>query len=667
MAASLIELENDQLMSTFYPTVTNRASNQLGISRLLFQIHNDQSAIQELQTQLSTGRRISKPSEDPSAAIRALAAQRSKEFKSQVGDNLKSADTILSATESTLSQAQAILTEMRGVAVGATGTTLSDAEIDAFSQQIQSGLDQLLSLSNKKFRDQFIFSGSKVRESPLQYVDNTVQFVANSEELHTISDHASTVAANVLANDAFGVISSNVIGSVDLNPALSGDTPLANLNRGIGIRNSAIRLSDGVEVVDLDLSSAYNVSDVVEKIEQVSLSGRDVSVTVGTAGLTVTYDDGLGGLLRISDVGSGSMANDLHINNTNTLGQSPIVGGDLDPIATENTRLSDLLGGVGVADPDSFLITQGDEQYVITTANLETVEDLMNQIRLSGAQVHVSLDDTGRFLGIQSTESGTTLSIGENGSALATQLGIRTFDLDTSVDSLNFGQGLSLNELGEDLVITRTNGSRLRIDLGGVQTVSDVLGRINNNVDNQVPSLRITASLASVGNGITLSAANGTQPISISNAGGSQAAWGLGLIPIGESTMEGTPTGTSSEIVGRDVSGVEVEGAFNSLIRLREAVESGRPEDMVRLAAAIEDDIQRMSLSRGFVGARQQSVEALEELTAEQQIQLTEAESDELDADLAQVISDLAAREAAMQASLQLMGRTSQLSLFNYI
>ncbi|GAB5405451.1 MAG: flagellin hook IN motif-containing protein [Aureliella sp.] len=654
-------------MTTFYPTVTSRASNQLGISRLLFQIHNDQSAIQELQTQLSTGRRISRPSEDPSAAIRALAAQRSNEFKSQVSDNLQSADTILSATESTLSQAQSILTEMRGVAIGATGTTLSEEEIDAFSQQIQSGLDQLLSLSNKKFRDQFIFSGSNVRESPLQYVDNTVQFSANSEELHTITDHSATVAANVLANDAFGVISDDVIGSADLNPALTGDTPLANLNRGIGIRNSAIRLSDGVEVVELDLSTAFNVSDVVEKIEQVSLSGRDLSVTIGADGLNIRYDDSLGGLLRISEVGSGSMANDLQINNTNSVGQSPVIGGDLDPIATEDTRLSDLFGGVGIADPDSFQITQGDKQYIITTANLETVEDLMNRIRQSGAQVQMSLDDTGRFFAIQSTESGTTLSIGENGSSLATQLGIRTFDLDTSVDSLNFGQGLSLNELGEDLLISRVNGSRLRVNLDGAQTVSDVLDRINNHVDNQVPTLRITASLASVGNGITLSAANGAQPISVTNVGGSQAGWGLGLIPIGESTVEGVPTGTTSEITGRDVSGVEVEGAFNSLIRLREAVESGRPEDMVRLAAAIEDDIQRMSLSRGFVGARQQSVEALEELTAEQQIQLTEAESNELDADLAQVISELAAREAAMQASLQLMGRASQLSLFDYL
>lgn len=654
-------------MPSFYPTGSSRASTQQGISRLLFQIHHDQSAIQDLQKQLSTGRRIERASEDPSAAVRALAAQRGQEFKSQTSENLQAADTILSATESTLAQAQSIITEMRGVAISATSTTLSKEEIDAFSQQLKSGLDQLISISNKKFRDQFIFAGSQVRESPLAYIDDTVQFNANAEDLFTISDYSETVAANVRADDAFGVKSRDIIGTADLNAALTANTPLADLNRGEGVRNSAIRLSDGVEVVELGLSNAHNISDVVDKIAGTTLSGRELSVTIGSAGLNISYADGLGGLLRVGEVGSGSMANDLGINNTTTIGLSPVVGGDLDPVVTEQSRLVDLFGGVGISTNDSFLIRQGDKDYTITTNNLDTVEDLMNRIRQSGAQVAVSLDDSGRFFSLQSTESGSTLTIGENGSTLATQLGIRTFDLDTSLDSLNLGRGLSLNELGDDIVISRSNGSQLSINLSGTKSVSDVLNRINNHVDNQVPTLRVTASLASVGNGLTLSANNGAQPISISSVGGSQAVWGLGLIPPGQASVTGTPTGTTSEISGRDVSGIEVEGIFNSLIRLREAVEAGRPEDIERIAAGLDDDVQRMSLARGLVGTRQQSIESLTDLNAEQQIQLTEAESDELDADLAQVISDLAAREAAMQASLQLIGRASQLSLFDYV
>lgn len=654
-------------MTSFYPAAGTRSTSQLAITRLLFQVNNDQSSIQSLQEQLSTGYKILKPSDDPGAAIRALAAQRGLEFKEQVGENLQSADTILSATEATLAQVQDVLNTMRGVSVAATGTTLSDEELQAYAQEVQSGIDQLLQLSNSKFRDQFIFAGSDVRETPLQYVGDTVRFHGNEDQLQTITDSSATIAANVTSQDVFGVISNRVIGKVDLNASVVPKTPLADLNRGAGIRTGAITLSDGVDVIELDLTGAYNIEDVVRKLASQQVGGRELAVTVKPTGLDIQYADGLGGLLRIGEVGSGNAASDLGINNINSPGLSPVVGSNLDPVVTETTQLSQLLGGIGIPATDSFLLKQGERSFVIRTDNLNTVEDLLNRIRSSGAAVDVSLDDSGRYLAIKSTESGSTLSIGENGSNLATLLGIRSYDSDTLVSSLNFNEGLSLNEFGDDLVLKRSDGSEFQVNLDGVVTVADVLNRVNNSVENQDPALRITAALASVGNGITLSATAGAEPIAVSNAGGSQAAWGLGLVPLGEVSASGSTVGIQSRIGGSDVSGVEVEGAFNSLLRLRDAIESGRPEDMTRIAEALGRDIQRLSLSRGVVGSRQQNLDVLKDLTADQHIRLTQVESDELDADIAQVISDLTARQAALQASLQLMGQSTRLTLFDYL
>ena len=131
-------------MTSFYPAASGRATSQLGITRMLFQINNDQLAIQDLQTQISTGRRLSTPSQDPAAAIRALAAQRQLEYKAQVDTNLSSADTILSATESTLSQSQSILNEMRGVAVATSSNTLSTEEKDAYIAQINAAIAKVI-------------------------------------------------------------------------------------------------------------------------------------------------------------------------------------------------------------------------------------------------------------------------------------------------------------------------------------------------------------------------------------------------------------------------------------------------------------------------------------------------------------------------------------------
>ncbi len=654
-------------MTGFYPVGSGRATTQSSITSMMYQINHDQLAIQDLQTQISTGRRFATPSQDPAATIRGLAAQRQLEYKSQIDTNLGSADTILSATETTLAQSQSILNEMRGIAVSASGNTLSIDEKDAYIAQINAAISKLTDLGNSKFRDQYIFAGSNVLTPPLQKVGDSVRFNGNAEDLSTISDYASTISANVAANDAFGVTSSKVVSSIDLNPSLTPDTPLSLLNRGGGIRGGAISFSNGVASVAIDLADSHNLSDVMEKINGTQVGTRTLAATLGAQGLTIGYQDGLGGLLRIDEVGSGNMAADLGINNATAAGTSPVAGKDLDPVVTKSTRLSQLFSGTGITIGDGFQIKQGSKTYGITTNSTTTVEDLINRIQSSGAQVQASLDPTGRFLQLQSTESGTALSIGETGSHLASQLGLRTFDLTTPVSDLNFGQGIFSKDQGDDLVLVRTDGSEMKVNLDGVQTVQDVLNRINNHVDNFNPALRITASLANAGNGITLSATSGSQPIAVKNAGGSQAAWGLGLVPRSTDNTTGVSSGGLSIISGADVSGVEVEGVFTSLIRMRQSIESGQDLDMSRVTAALDVDVHRMALSRSLIGARQQSIQQVKDLSAEQQLQLKQIASDQLDTDLASAISDMSARQAALQASLQLMGNMSKLTLFNYI
>lgn len=654
-------------MTSFYPAATGRATSQLGITRLLYQINNDQLAIQDLQMQISTNRRIASPSQDPAAAIRGLAAQRQLEYKAQIDTNLSAADTILAASESSLAQSQSILNEMRGIAVATSGNTLSDVDKDAYIAQINAAISKLADLGNSKFRDQYIFAGSDVLKPPLQLIGDSVRFHGNSDSLRTISDYASTISANVTAADAFGVTSSQVVSTVDLNPSISPDTPLSHLNRGDGIRGGAISFSNGLNLVEIDLSNAHNLSDVMERVNGTQVGTRTLTATLSPHGLNIGYLDGLGGILRVADTGSGNMAADLGINNSGTPGISPVTGTDLDPIVTKGTPLSQLFGGSGIASGESFLIRQGDKSYSISTTNLSTVEDLINRIHSSGARVQAGLDPSGRFLKLQSTESGTALSIGESTSDLASKLGLRTFDRNTPVSSLNFGQGISSLSGENDLVFLRSDGSEMRVNLDNVTNVQDVLNRINDHVDNFNMGLRITASLATTGNGIVLSAPAGTQPMEIKNAGGSQAAWALGLVPLDAEKSVGVTSGLQTTISGRDVSGVEVEGVFNSLIRMRQAIEQGRTQDMGRITAALDQDVQRMSMSRGLVGTRQQSIERTKDLSADQQIQLKQIESNELDADLASVISEMTARQASLQASLQLMGSASKLTLFNYI
>lgn len=655
------------MAASFYPVGSSRSSAALSITRLLYQINNDQNAITDLQTQLSTGRRIQRLSQDPGAAIRALAAQRQLEFKTQVDTNIESADTLLTATESVLSQAQGIVTEVRALAVQVGNNTISLEERGAANAQLQAAYARLTELGNSKFQDQYIFGGSNVNSLPFKSVNDAMRFTGKNDELLTISDSASTVSANVTAEDSFGVRSDFVVGTTDLNPRLSASTPLSLLNRGDGIRGGAITLSNNIETVELDLSGLYNLGEVAEAINAKQLSGRTLTATIGVSGLEIAYQDGLPGFLNISDVGGGNAAGDLGIATSGNLTTAPVFGGDLDPKVSLNTPLSQLLGGAGIASGQSFAIKQGTRTFNISTNGANTVEDLLNIVRRSGAKVEASLDPTGRHIAIRSTESGTTLTITENGGDLATKLGLRTFDQDTALSRLNFGQGVFISDLSDDLLITRNDGTSFSVNLDGSLTVSDVISRINNHSANFNPATRVIASLPTNSNGLQLSTPVGAQPLSIANVGGSQAAWGLGLVPRNASSATGTTVGTNSQIQGADISGVQVEGVFSSITQLQSAINSGRQEDLPQIVALMDADLERLSLARSIIGSRQQSIESIKTLSADQQILLKQVESNELDADLAQVISDLTGRQAALEASLQLMGQVTKLTLFNYI
>jgi flagellar hook-associated protein 3 FlgL len=67
------------------------------------------------------------------------------------------------------------------------------------------------------------------------------------------------------------------------------------------------------------------------------------------------------------------------------------------------------------------------------------------------------------------------------------------------------------------------------------------------------------------------------------------------------------------------------------------------------------------------VGTRQQSIDSRIQKSEDEQIRLREIESQNLDADLASVISELTHRQAALQASIQLMGQTARMTLFDYL
>lgn len=345
------------------PVPSTRVSDTFVRQQLLEQMQQQQQSLSKLQTEISSGSQLVLPSDNAPAALRALGLQSLIAQKQQYTTNLQTNSAYLSSTDSALSQVDSLLSNIQGVALGATGSTATDASRQAAADQVQNTMGQIISLANTLFDGRYLFAGSQTGVQPFALTSTGVLYQGNQTSLSSYADTGNLFTTNITGDSAFGGFSNEAQGSVNLAPVLTADTSLADLNGGQGVTLGSIQISDGSHTSVIDLSSAATVGDVVKMIEANPPAGRTVTVGITSTGLTVNLDAAGGGSLTVSDVGGGKTASELGIAGTVLGSTGPIVGSNLRPIVTATTPLSNILGtqasvNITSAGPNNDLTVQ---------------------------------------------------------------------------------------------------------------------------------------------------------------------------------------------------------------------------------------------------------------------------------------------------------------------
>lgn len=647
------------------PVATTRTSTPLANQRLLFQLNSDQIALQEKFDQLSTGRRVLRISDDPAAAGRAISLQRGIDRSDQLLRNASATEAFYQSTDSALGRVDNALIEARGTAVSAAQNILSDDERAAYAETIQQTLSSVFAAGNGLFRDHPLLGGILENGNALEWDGGSVLFLGTEAVGQTHLGGGIEAALNVNAPESLGLLSTFMEGE-PLGAGLDTRTRLVDMKAGAGVNAGVIRVSDGNEFHEVDLSRAATVGDMEDILDQVSIDGRQLDLTVSSDSVRLEYSDGLPGTLAISDLPGSTLARDLGLLNDDGFIAPPLIGTGLAPRVTTETEIADLNFGAGLSLVDGIQIKRGDTTFDIELDEAETLGDVLIAINRSGADVRAELNEAEGSLVLKALRSGVDYSIGESGGIAAEQLGIRTATEDTQLSDLGRGRGVVLNGEGEDLVITRPDGVPIGINLEGVETINEVLELIRNHPDNQ-DTLRLLVSLNAVGNGIQLQAPPGAGNITVEQPGLSNAGTRLGLVPAGETIGVGEVDGSVNQLVGADYSPRDAGGAIDTLLRLQQAVRTGDIPEIERLQQRLDVDLDRSSRTRGRVGVWAQNLQELQAVNETESLLMTEQLSNEIDADLAQVISEMTARQTALEASMRLIGQTAQLTVLNYL
>lgn len=123
-------------------------------------IQQQTSDLIKLQQQVSTGRRILTPADDPVASARVLEVTQSSSLIKQYDVNTDSATSSLGLEESILSSVGNLITDVRTVAVNAGNATLSNQDRASLAAELRGRYQELLGLANSTDGNgQYQFSG----------------------------------------------------------------------------------------------------------------------------------------------------------------------------------------------------------------------------------------------------------------------------------------------------------------------------------------------------------------------------------------------------------------------------------------------------------------------------------------------------------------------------
>ena len=253
---------------------------------LLAALNQTKLQTQQATIEISTGRSVNEPSDNPTAAALLVENNDQATFNSGYLQTLDSVQGQLSTADSTLSSVVTSL--QRAISIGVEGAngTLSDSDRAAIVQELQGIQSQLVSLANTSYQGRFVFAGTKTNTPPFA-VDSTassgVAYAGNAGVNQVSIGTGYHLAVNVPGSQLFSAAGSDVFLSInDLIQALQTNTGIGDAVSAVGAASnyiSAQRVFYGNAENQAQSQTTYlNTAKLQISQQQNTLGGADIAV-----------------------------------------------------------------------------------------------------------------------------------------------------------------------------------------------------------------------------------------------------------------------------------------------------------------------------------------------------------------------------------------------------
>jgi flagellar hook-associated protein 3 FlgL len=261
-------------------------------------IEANQNRVQTLQNQITSGSRITRPSDDPIGAAQSLSLQESLDQSTQYGRNIDQATSWLNATDSALGSVTDSLHRARQLAVQASNGTLVASDRNAIQAEVTQLQQHLLDLTHSKYGASYLFAGTRTDQPGFTQASSSAgAYQGNQNPVQREISPGVSMAVNVdpkvTFNALFDALDQLQTGLTTSNPSTlqaslaSFDTALDNVNNSrsqVGARVNRLEAlkerNDSVsvnltgllsQVKDVDMAAAITSFSLSQTVYQASL------------------------------------------------------------------------------------------------------------------------------------------------------------------------------------------------------------------------------------------------------------------------------------------------------------------------------------------------------------------------------------------------------------
>lgn len=273
-----------------------RVSDNSTAARFTSRVNAQRNRLEILQEQLASGKRINRPSDDPTGAEAVIKLKTSQTEIQQFQRTTLTAQQKLTAADDTLSGYENLLQRVRTLVTQGLSDTATQTAKNALATEIDSLRGRILNVANTNYNGEYLFGGTRQNVPPFDQTTAVPAATPTAAQYIQIEPGTSAVAVGVTADSFLSDTTSDIF--TDLTNAVNalrgtGDaavdrTTLETTMSRMSIYNDLANVAHTViganmnatEIAQENLTTGFqSLSDRISAIEEIDFAETALNLT----------------------------------------------------------------------------------------------------------------------------------------------------------------------------------------------------------------------------------------------------------------------------------------------------------------------------------------------------------------------------------------------------